>query len=95
MGAAMQIEHDSNARRFVAELPVGTAYLAYARADEKVLDFYSTFVPPPARGQNVAAKLVEAALGYARENGFRIIPSCWYVALWIQRHPEHDDLIAH
>lgn len=95
MGTAMHIEHDSKSRRFVAELPAGTAYLAYAKADEKVLDFYSTFVPPPARGQNVAAKLVEAALGYAREHGFRIIPSCWYVALWIQRHPEHDDLVAH
>ncbi len=90
----MQIHHDVPARRFTAALPAGTAYLAYASADDKVLDFYSTYVPPPARGQNVGAQLVETAMRFAREKGFRVIPSCWYVAQWIQRHPEHEDLVA-
>lgn len=90
----MVIEHDVAARRFVAELPAGTAYLAYAHAGDGVLDFYSTYVPPPARGKTVGSDLVQAAIEYARREGFRVIPSCWYVDRWIGRHPEFRDLVA-
>jgi predicted GNAT family acetyltransferase len=90
----MRIEHDTQAARFLAHLPAGTAILAYAPAGDKVLDLYSTFVPAGARGQGVAAALVEAAVSYARAGGYRIIPSCWYVAVWMQRHPEYSDLLA-
>lgn len=90
----MSIEHDAEARRFLVHLPAGTATLAYAPGGDGVLDLYSTYVPAAARGQGVAAKLVEAAIAHARAGGYRIIPSCWYVAVWMQRHPEHADLLA-
>jgi predicted GNAT family acetyltransferase len=90
----MKVEHNVEAHRFQVQLPSGTAALAYAPSGDKRLDMYSTYVPMAARGQGVAAALVEAALGYAREEGFRVIPSCWYVALWIRRHPEYADLLA-
>jgi uncharacterized protein len=90
----MQIEHDLHSHRFTAQLSSGTAVLSYAPAGEDVLDFFSTYVPPAERGRNVAARLVEAALDYARSQGCRVIPTCWYVDLWIQRHPEHADLLA-
>lgn len=90
----MQVEHDSEAKRFQVQLPAGTAVLAYAPHGEKVLELYSTYVPLEWRGKGVAAALVEAALAYARAGGYRVIPSCWYVALWIRRHPEHADLLA-
>lgn len=90
----MQIEHDVAAHRFQAHLPSGVAVLAYEPAGDQVLDLYSTYVPTAARGQGVAAALVEAALAYARAGGFRVIPSCWYVAVWIRRHPQHADLLA-
>ncbi len=90
----MQIEHDVRTHRFTAELSSGTASLSYAPAGNEVLDLFSTYVPPADRGRNVAAQLVEAALGYARTHGFRVIPTCWYVDLWIRRHPEHADLLA-
>jgi predicted GNAT family acetyltransferase len=90
----VQIQHDVHTHRFTAELSSGTAVLSYAPAGEDVLDFFSTYVPPADRGRNVAAQLVEAALAYARIQGFRVIPTCWYVDLWIRRHPEHADLIV-
>jgi uncharacterized protein len=90
----VQIHHDVEAHRFEARLAAGTAVLAYAPAGEGVLEIYSTYVPAAARGQGVAAGLVEAALAYARAGGYRVIPSCWYVAVWIRRHPEHADLLA-
>ncbi len=90
----MKVEHDIEAHRFTVDLPGGTAVLAYAPGAENRLEMYSTYVPMAARGQGVAAALVEAALAYAREGGYRVIPSCWYVALWIRRHPEYADLLA-
>lgn len=49
-------------------------------------------VYPEHRGQGVAAKIVEAALGYARENSLRVIPMCSYAAAYIRRNPKHIEL---
>ncbi len=53
-----------------------------------------TFVPSEARGHGVAAKLVEALVADAREQGFTIVPQCSYVAVSFRRHPEWADLRA-
>lgn len=90
----MRIEHDVEGHRFYVELPAGTAQLAYAPAGDGVLEFYSTFVPDAARGQGIAAALVEAGIGHVRKSGQRVIPTCWYVAKWLRGHPEHADLVA-
>lgn len=90
----MQVLHDPAGQRFYVELPGGTALLAYADLGDGVLDFYSTYVPESARGQGLAGQLVEAGLAFAREGGYRVIPSCWYVAGWFRSHPEAADLLA-
>ena len=53
-----------------------------------------TFVPPAMRGQGVAQVLVEALVADAREQGFKIVPQCSYVAAQFRRHPEWADLLA-
>ena len=90
----MSIEHDREAQRFTASVASGTAVLAYTPAGPGVLELYSTYVPAGDRGKGVAGRLVAAAVAYARSEGLRIIPSCWYVAHWIRRHPEHADLLS-
>ena len=90
----MSVEHDTTTHRFTLSVPGGTAVLAYTPAGSDLLELYSTFVPPADRGRGIAARLVEAAIAYARSQGLRIIPSCWYVALWLRDHPEHADLVA-
>jgi predicted GNAT family acetyltransferase len=90
----MQIRHDVERQRFEVRLPGGTAFLAYTPAADKVLEMYSTYVPGEERGKGVAAALVEAGLAHARAEGLKVIPTCWYVALWIRRHPQYADLVA-
>ncbi|MBA3319296.1 MAG: N-acetyltransferase [Gemmatimonadales bacterium] len=90
----MSIEHDRDAHRFTSVAPSGTAILAYAPAGAGVVELYSTYVPHAERGKGLAGRLVEAAVEYARSEGLRIIPSCWYVAQWIEQHPEHRDLLS-
>jgi predicted GNAT family acetyltransferase len=53
-----------------------------------------TFVPPEMRGQGVAQVLVEALVADAREQGFKVVPQCSYVAALFRRHPEWADLLA-
>lgn len=53
-----------------------------------------TFTPPAARGKGVAARLVEALMADAREQGFTVVPQCSYVAVLFKRHPEWADLRA-
>jgi predicted GNAT family acetyltransferase len=53
-----------------------------------------TLVPPQIGGRGVAAKLVEALIGDAREQGFRIDPACSYVEASFRRHPDWADLRA-
>lgn len=89
----MSIEHDRKAQRFTVQVASGTAVLAYTPAGPGVLELYSTYVPAADRDQGVAGRLVEAAAGYARSEGLRIIPSCSYVARWMREHPEHADLL--
>jgi hypothetical protein len=90
----MPIEHDTRAQKFVMRLPSGEAFLAYTPAGNGVLEFYSTYVPPPARGNQVASDLVRTAMDFARERGYRVIPSCWYVQRWAERHPEYQVLFT-
>jgi len=60
------------------------------RGDARLVDH--TFVPPEARGQGLAAKLVEAIVDDARVDGFLIIPQCSYAVALFDRHPEWADL---
>jgi predicted GNAT family acetyltransferase len=42
----------------------------------------------------VAQLLVEALIADAREQGFRIVPQCSYVAAQFRRHPDWADWLA-
>lgn len=52
-----------------------------------------TLVPKEIGGRGVAGKLVEALIAEAREQHFRIVPECSYVAAAFEKHPEWADLM--
>ena len=89
----IHVRNNTDAGRFEADVDGGVAACNYRREGDVVV-FTHTEVPPQAEGQGVAAKLVEAALGWARTEGLRVKPECAYVAGYIQRHPETQDLLA-
>lgn len=49
-------------------------------------------VHPEHRGRGVAGKLTQVALEFAREKSFRVIPMCPYIATYIRRNPQYEDL---
>jgi predicted GNAT family acetyltransferase len=90
----LDIRHEPAARRFAADIAGATAYITYRELAGRVLDFDHTFTPPSARGGGIASQLTAHALRYARDGGYKVIPSCPYVATYIERHPEYRDLLA-
>ena len=91
---AAAIRHEPDARRFVIERAGGTGVITYRELAGRVLDLDHTFVPRALRGGGIASQLAEHALNYAREHGYRVIPSCPFVATFIERHPQHRDLLV-
>lgn len=68
-------------------------YLTY-EISGGVMRLPHTYVTPPARGQSIAALLVQAALESARSRQLSVDPICWYVAVFLRRNPEYQDLVA-
>ena len=88
MTAAPPISHDSEAGRFTAELDGHIAYLDYKRRQDGRLDYHSTFVPEALRGRGIASRLVEHAVRHAADRGLKVVPTCPFVASWLERHPD-------
>ncbi|HEX2534660.1 MAG TPA: GNAT family N-acetyltransferase [Chitinophagaceae bacterium] len=56
--------------------------------DPPLLTAYHTEVKPEAEGKGVGKKLLEALVGYARENGLKIVALCPFVHAQFRRHPD-------
>lgn len=81
------IEHQPVNNRFVLSNNEEDCILEYKlstttenQATEiKKVDFSSTYVPFSLRGQGLAEQLVAAGLAWAKEQGYQVEASCWYV----------------
>jgi len=76
--------HNPHKNRFEVITGGLTGYVEYVPLDEGI-DIVHTMVPPPLRGSGMAQALVEAAIQYAHEHKLRIIPSCSFASVYMQR----------
>lgn len=86
------IQHQPSEQRFEALVDGRVCELSYHLADG-VATLHHTAVPRPLEGRGIAAALVSAALAEARCQGWRVRPVCSYVRVYMQRHPETQDLL--
>ena len=93
MNPPIEVTHRPEASRFEARLDDELAVCAYRRQGDTLLMTH-TEVPPAFEGRGIAAALVRAALGWARAEGLSVRPLCSYVAVYMRRHPETQDLLA-
>ena len=87
------VRHNAATSRFEIEIDGHLSVAQYELAGPRMI-FTHTLVPPELRGRGVAEKLVRAALNDARAAGRRVVPQCSYVAKFIERHEEYQDLLA-
>jgi predicted GNAT family acetyltransferase len=91
---AALVQHDPAGQRFTLDRDGRVSYLLYRPTDDHTVDFVSTWVHPELRGHGIGARLVEHALRWAEEEGYRVIPSCWFVAEYVERTPRYQPLLV-
>ncbi len=87
-----QVQHNQAANRYEVEVSGKAAVAEYRRAGN-VVTFTHTKVPRELEGQGIASDLIAGALADVRNQGLKIIPECPYVADYIERHPDLQDLV--
>ena len=92
----LTITHNAAAFRFEGVLQGAPspdlAVCSYRRTGD-VLVLHHTEVPPALQGQGLAGELVQATLDWARAQGLFVRPTCSYVAVYMRRHAETQDLL--
>jgi predicted GNAT family acetyltransferase len=90
---AITIEHDIEEELFYFEEDEQQGELKYYLKDG-VMDMVHTGVPYEMQGNGYGTELIEAALKYATEKGYKIIPSCPFVEEYIEKNPSARSLVA-
>lgn len=79
--------------RFELDVDGHLAFADYRRQGQ-LITFTHTEVPPEIGGRGVAGRLVRGALEAVRAQKLKVTTRCDYVAAYLAKHTEFNDLIA-
>ncbi|WP_293900329.1 GNAT family N-acetyltransferase [Phenylobacterium sp.] len=92
MADAAEVTDNVAERRFEVRLGDDVAFAEYRLKPGQIV-LPHTVVPPAFEGKGVASALARTAFGYAREHGLTVIPTCPFMAGWVKKHPEAQDVV--
>lgn len=69
------------------------AVIEYVKPREGIIYLTHTYVPEALSGRGVGTALVEAVLEDIRSKGLVLVPQCEFVAQYIVRHPQWEELV--
>ena len=69
-------------------------FAQYARRGGKLV-FFHTEIDDRFEGQGLGSALAGGALDDARRRGLQVVPVCPFIAGYIERHRDYDDLVDH
>ncbi|WP_313597216.1 GNAT family N-acetyltransferase [Psychrobacter sanguinis] len=92
MTQAIDITHNQAANRFETTIEGHTGFISYQDQDDRIV-YDHTIVPSELGGKGVGSALVKHALDYARSEGKKVVPTCSFVASYINKHAEYQDLL--
>lgn len=86
------IRNDLEAHRY--ELAIGgqIAIVTYNLSDPNLM-ITETLVPEALEGQGIASRLARHVIDDARGRGLLILPVCPFFSAYLQKHPEHADVV--
>ena len=90
----VQTTRNESGHRYEARLDGELAGYAEYRFDDDVVVFTHTVVDDAFEGQGVGSSLVRSALDDVRSSGAKVEARCQFVKEWIDRHPDHQDLLV-
>lgn len=93
--ADIEVRHVPERQRYEAVLDGDVAgFTEYEPRDDGVLVFPHTVVEKAYEGRGVGSALVRGALDDVRSQGRKIVPLCSFVAAWVDRHGDYEDVVA-
>ena len=92
MAEPLDVVMNDKTQRFEVTLGGETAFTEYVLHNGAMV-LPHTVVPPAFEGKGVGSALAKAALRYARDHGLKVKPSCPFIAGYIKRNPEWQDLV--
>jgi len=92
--STISIIDNADLSRYETTIDGEQAVLEYRRMGPTLIALVHTGVPASMKGHGVAAALARTALDDARAGGIQVLPFCPYVAAFIRRHPEYQDLVS-
>lgn len=91
---ATEVHNNADRSRYEVFLDGRLAGIADYEVRGDVVVFPHTAIAPELQGQGLGTVLVQGALDDVRSSGRRVVPLCWYVAQFVDEHPEYGDLVA-
>lgn len=89
-----EFSHEPDADRYVLRLGDEVASVLDYRLLGDAIAMTRAFTNPRHRGSGLAGELVAFAVDDVESTSSRhVVPSCWYVAEWFDRHPERTALL--
>lgn len=89
---SLEVRHEPSHHRFAAGDDQQPALLTYREEPGRIV-FVHTEVSPALEGKGLGGQLARAGLGYAQEHHLLVVPRCPFVAGFLKKHPEFDDLV--
>jgi predicted GNAT family acetyltransferase len=90
---ANNVTDNAVAQRYEMDVGGKSAFITYRRA-AGVITLLHAEVPAELRGGGFGSQLARGALELAREQGYKVVPRCPFIATYAERHAEFQDLIV-
>lgn len=85
---------EPDARRYTMRVDGQLACVLDYSINGNAMALTRTYTQPPLRGHGYAAELVKYAIDdIEATTAYRVVPTCWYVGEWFEKHPERADLL--
>jgi len=88
-----EVRDNAASHRFELEVDGVIAFSEY-KHKPGVVDFIHTEVPEALGGKGVGSRLAKGALDLVRARGEKVIAHCPFIAAYIRKHAEYQDLLA-
>lgn len=90
-----ELANNTDAHRYTLHIDGSLASAVDYQISGNSISFTHTFTDTKRRGQGLAGEIVEFAVDDVESNtDYRIVPMCWYVGEWFDKHPERSELLT-
>lgn len=87
----LEIKQNAEKKRFEVQVGEHIAFLEYMPAGKNII-YPHTEVPSELEGHGIGNKLAHHAMEYAKANGLKVQALCPFVAAYVRKHPEYQDI---